>query len=987
MTSDYPSNATPPPQFQHQPPPTQNRRGGGPGLLLPAALTIFTLFIALMLVGVALLLPPFELLERLNETQYAMLDGQNNAARNPDGTLTFILEPDDTGEAFGVALASVEEESFLSGVASGDWVPAARAAVPPNLTLRSRVYTLNSTGTPPTSATVTVAIPANVDDLDRLDAYQWSAAEGAWQFVPAQLIDQQTLIMTFDDLPQQLALFTAASPSAPVVAVPVDVTTVMTADVANIASIVTPAGMQPNADGTIVGSLAAGIEYNSGYRVMPVIRNFSDPRALDIETVVTLIANSTLRSQHVQEIATFSGAFNGIFIDYRNIPADQRDNFSLFIEELSAALDARDMTLGVVAPAAQNTSGAWETGAYDWRRIGAVADYVQINVDRVDPTMFAPGVDRLVEAMLRWSVGEINRYKIIVGLSAQSQRQASGGFEPISYTEALEPLGDVSLSGELAADGSIVPGEPFTLSLDGLTARAGQDESTQSAYIDYLDDNGNAMTRIWLTTDEALTFRLSRLSGFAVGGAAFTDLTRGDLADNVLNAIGNYKLAIPFQPTTTDLYLQWRIQDDGGVIAEATSALDASLEATVDAPEGGYRVEVAVVSESERVQSDTTIALAAPTATPTPLPSPTPLPTATPTATPDPAAIAAAQAAATQQVVSAAIPSGGGGGSGFAAAAPAAGSINLSGFEYGGHVTNAGSPRAKQAMQSAGMTWMKVQIRYGPGSGTGDASNAINSARASGFKILLGTVGSPNDLGAGGNAYIQGYAQWLASVAALGPDAIEVWNEPNIDREWPRNQISGEAFAGMMREAYTAIKAANPSVIVISGAPAPTGAEAAYPGQVVNDDNFLRQFVGAGGLQYTDCVGMHYNEGVVPPDVRSGDPRGDNYYTRYLGGMLDTYWSVTGGQRKICITELGYLTSEGYPPLPSYFAWAQNVTLQQQASWLAGAAAISSQSGRVRIMIVWNIDFTTYNADPQGGYAIIRPDGSCPACNALASAR
>ncbi len=38
-------------------------------------------------------------------------------------------------------------------------------------------------------------------------------------------------------------------------------------------------------------------------------------------------------------------------------------------------------------------------------------------------------------------------------------------------------------------------------------------------------------------------------------------------------------------------------------------------------------------------------------------------------------------------------------------------------------------------------------------------------------------------------------------------------------------------------------------------------------------------------------------------------------------------------------------------------------------------------------MIVWNVDFTGYGSDPQAGYAMIRPDGSCPACEALAAAR
>jgi hypothetical protein len=289
-------------------------------------------------------------------------------------------------------------------------------------------------------------------------------------------------------------------------------------------------------------------------------------------------------------------------------------------------------------------------------------------------------------------------------------------------------------------------------------------------------------------------------------------------------------------------------------------------------------------------------------------------------------------------------------------------------------------------MKQAGMTWMKSQIRYSPGSGTGDAANVIASGRANGFKVLIGTVGSPNDLGRMGESYYAGYAAWLAEIAALGPDAIEVWNEPNIDREWPTGQISGESYARMLQQSYNAIKRVNPNVMVISGAPAPTGAEAAYPGQVVNDDNWLRQVVNAGGLQYMDCVGMHYNEGIVPPTQRSGDPR-DNYYTRYLGTMLDTYWGIVGGQRPICITELGYLTSAGYGGLPAYFAWAQGVSLEEHAAWLAQAAAVSAQSGRVRLMIIWNVDFTMYGADPQGGYAIIRPDGSCPACNTLAAAR
>jgi hypothetical protein len=318
---------------------------------------------------------------------------------------------------------------------------------------------------------------------------------------------------------------------------------------------------------------------------------------------------------------------------------------------------------------------------------------------------------------------------------------------------------------------------------------------------------------------------------------------------------------------------------------------------------------------------------------------------------------------------------------------PGPGAI-VSGFEYGGQVTFTGSDIAAGAMREAGMGWMKVQIYFRPGTGADAAGEQVRMAKERGFKVLLSAIGSPADLASGAASYIEAYSAWLGNVASYGPDAIEVWNEPNLDREWPTGQISGANYVSMLGLAYRSIKAANPGVMVISAAPGPTGAEAAFPGQVVNDDRWLSQMVEAGGLNYADCVGIHYNEGIMPPSATSGDPR-DNFYTRYFWTMTNLYWNITNGQRPLCYTELGYLTPDGYSaPLASNFGWAGNTTIQQHAAWLAEAVALASQSGKVRLLIVWNVDFSRYDGnDPQGGYAMIRPGGGCPACAALAGAR
>ena len=298
-------------------------------------------------------------------------------------------------------------------------------------------------------------------------------------------------------------------------------------------------------------------------------------------------------------------------------------------------------------------------------------------------------------------------------------------------------------------------------------------------------------------------------------------------------------------------------------------------------------------------------------------------------------------------------------------------------FELGGHVD---SFRRPDLMKRAGMNWIKVQTFAG-----GNAAGLINMAHGAGFKVLLGVLGDksrvtdPN--------YQTEYAQSVASMAAAGADAIEVWNEPNIDREWPTGQVNGTTYTQLLAKAYNAIKTANPGTLVVSAALAPTGffAGGCQEGGC-NDDVYLQQMAAAGAANYMDCVGAHHNSGATSPAASSGHPAGGTHYSWYFQPTMNLYYNAFGGARKVCFTEFGYLTDEGFPSLASAapaFAWADNVTLAQQAQWLAEAAAMSINSGKVRLMIIWNVDFTNYGSDPMAGYAIIRPGDSCPACDSL----
>ena len=308
------------------------------------------------------------------------------------------------------------------------------------------------------------------------------------------------------------------------------------------------------------------------------------------------------------------------------------------------------------------------------------------------------------------------------------------------------------------------------------------------------------------------------------------------------------------------------------------------------------------------------------------------------------------------------------------AAAPIAAPVSSGSFELGGHVRDTGFPYADK-MHYAGMNWAKVQVHYGQ-----DASGLIAASHAKGFKIQLSALGSPDMVTKSG--FEQDFANWVAKLAADGADAIEVWNEPNIEREWQIGHISPQAYTNLLCTAYSAIKAANSGAAVISAAPSPTGYFGGCSPNGCDDAPWIAGLRDAGAANCMDYLGAHHNAGATSPSARSGHPAG-THHSWYFLPQTELYYNTFGGARQLFYTEMGYASQEGVPTFSDWFAWARGTNTAQQAAWLAEAVQLSVSTGMVRCIIVWNIDFVRYGDDPQDGYAIIRPGGSCPACDTL----
>lgn len=143
---------------------------------------------------------------------------------------------------------------------------------------------------------------------------------------------------------------------------------------------VNPFWYELTGDGSIRGSVqnGAGLDklQKAGIRVLPSIMNsFSAGR------VHNVVSDPDRRRQHIADIVTLvlENNFDGIDIDYESLDPQDRDDFSLFIEELADALHGEDKLLSIAVHPKASDEGSWEgPAAQDWARLGAVVDEFKI---------------------------------------------------------------------------------------------------------------------------------------------------------------------------------------------------------------------------------------------------------------------------------------------------------------------------------------------------------------------------------------------------------------------------------------------------------------------------------------------------------------------------------------------------------------------------------------------------------------------------------
>ena len=201
--------------------------------------------------------------------------------------------------------------------------------------------------------------------------------------------------------------------------------------------------------------------------------------------------------------------------------------------------------------------------------------------------------------------------------------------------------------------------------------------------------------------------------------------------------------------------------------------------------------------------------------------------------------------------------------------------------------------------------------------------------------------------------------------------AYQIWNEPNLSREWGNRPPDPAGYVALLRACSEAIRAADPAAILISAGMAPTGN---HDATATPDDVFLQQLYDLDFQQYVDVIGAHA-PGYTAPDVAPEDgPGGHRFFSfRRIEDLRRIMIANGDAARQMAILETGYTTDTVHPSM-QWFA----VTPEEQARLMVAAYEYAAQNWRPWVGLMSAI----YIADPgwtaeneETWWAVTTPDG------------
>ena len=228
-------------------------------------------------------------------------------------------------------------------------------------------------------------------------------------------------------------------------------------------------------------------------------------------------------------------------------------------------------------------------------------------------------------------------------------------------------------------------------------------------------------------------------------------------------------------------------------------------------------------------------------------------------------------------------------------------------------------------------------------------------------------------------ADLQDFADYCSAVAGRYRGrvaAYQVWNEPNLRREWGNEPPDPAAYTALLKVCYEAIKAADPAAVVISAGLAPTGTmlPVAMP-----DTDFLQGMYEAGAGAYFDALGVNAPGYAAPPEMSPQEAEATyghrSFAFRRVEDMRAIMVANGDADKQVAVLEMGWTLDEVNPN----YAWFA-VDEETQADYLVRAYQYAREAWQPWIGPMITIYIANYDWTPEQNeewwWSIVLPDGT-----------
>lgn len=193
-------------------------------------------------------------------------------------------------------------------------------------------------------------------------------------------------------------------------------------------------------------------------------------------------------------------------------------------------------------------------------------------------------------------------------------------------------------------------------------------------------------------------------------------------------------------------------------------------------------------------------------------------------------------------------------------------------------------------------------------------------------------------------------------------NAIIIGNEPNLNYEWGYRLTTYQDYVDLLKVVYPVVKAANPDIIILAGALAPTLEPEGSPWGL-NDLTYLTGMYEAGAADYFDGLAVHAYGLTFPPETEPS-PSLLNFRRVELVRQV----MVEHGDKAKSI----YITETGWNDHPR---WTMAVRPGQRIQYTLDALRYAETNWPyVKMMAIWAFRFPAPTKSYMDYYTLVTPE-------------